>query len=204
MRLKMKSISASFACGLAALVLLTGCGGGGGGGTASLRVSPELTTVNPGATQAFNPIFSNTGNTAVTWSVQEGAAGGTITSAGVYTAPAAFGTYHVVATSQANTALTATATVTVPLAVSVAPPTPTININETQQFTSVITGSTNTAVTWRIQEGAAGGTITSGGLYTAPGTAGTYHIIVTSQADTTKTATTTVTVQAGSASGTIQ
>jgi chitinase len=92
----------------------------------------------------------------------------------------------------------------VPVVVSVTPPTPTININETQQFTSGILGSTNMAVTWKVQEGATGGTVTAAGLYTAPGVAGTYHVIATSQADTTKTATTTVTVQAGSASGTIQ
>jgi hypothetical protein len=45
-------------------------------------------------------------------------------------------------------------------------------------------------------EGNSGGTITSAGLYTAPNTAGTYHVLVTSQADTTKSATAVVTVSA--------
>jgi hypothetical protein len=49
----------------------------------------------------------------VTWSVQEGASGGAITPAGVYTAPNGVGTYHVVATSVADGTKTATATVTV-------------------------------------------------------------------------------------------
>jgi hypothetical protein len=41
---------------------------------------------------------------------------------------------------------------------------------------------------------AGGGSVTSSGLYTAPATAGTYHVKVTSQADTTKSATATITV----------
>ena len=49
----------------------------------------------------------------MTWSVQEGAAGGTIAATGVYSAPAVAGTYHVVATSVADPAKSAIATVTV-------------------------------------------------------------------------------------------
>jgi hypothetical protein len=45
--------------------------------------------------------------------VQERATGGSITSAGVYTAPASTGTFHVIATSQADSAKSASATVTV-------------------------------------------------------------------------------------------
>ncbi len=40
---------------------------------------------------------------------------------------------------------------------------------------------------WTIQEGAAGGAITSGGVYTAPPVSGTYHVIATSVADPSKT-----------------
>jgi len=56
---------------------------------------------------------SNATDQSVSWSVSEGATGGTITTAGAYTAPAAAGTYHVVATSVADSSATATATVTV-------------------------------------------------------------------------------------------
>jgi hypothetical protein len=45
-----------------------------------------------------------------------------------------------------------------------------------------------------VQEGAAGGTITAGGVYTAPSAAGTYHVIGTSAADPSKSATATVVV----------
>src|SRR5262249_13194886 len=52
-------------------------------------------------------------STPVTWSVKEGASGGTVDAAGNYTAPASGGTVHVVATSVADPTKTATATVTV-------------------------------------------------------------------------------------------
>jgi hypothetical protein len=48
----------------------------------------------------------------VTWSVRE-SGGGTVSSSGSYTAPAGAGTYHVVATSQADATKSATATITV-------------------------------------------------------------------------------------------
>ncbi len=68
----------------------------------------------------------------------------------------------------------------------------------TQQFTANIVGITNTAVTWSVSP-AAGGTISSSGLYTASSTAGTYTITATSQYDPTETATATVVVGTGGA-----
>jgi hypothetical protein len=81
------------------------------------------------------------------------------------------------------------------VSVSVNPQTASLNTGGTQTFTAVVTGSSNTAVTWTIQE-ANGGTITAGGAYAAPSTAGTYHVIATSQADPSKSATATITVTA--------
>ena len=63
-----------------------------------------------------------------------------------------------------------------------------------QQFTATVTGTTNTSVTWHVEQGDRGGTITADGLYTAPSTPGTYHVVVTSMADRSKSATATVTV----------
>jgi len=54
--------------------------------------------------------------------------------------------------------------------------------------------ATNGAVTWTITEGAAGGTIDAKGNYIAPMGQGTFHVVATSVADTTKNATATVTV----------
>jgi hypothetical protein len=81
-------------------------------------------------------------DTSVTWSVQEGAAGGTITSAGVYTAPTSEGTYHAVATSRADPARSAVATLTVRdevLSVAVTPSTVTVAPGGTAQLTATVT-----------------------------------------------------------------
>ncbi len=42
------------------------------------------------------------------------------------------------------------------------------------------------AMIWSIQEGNDGGSITDDGVYTAPNRSGIFHIIATSQADSTK------------------
>jgi hypothetical protein len=57
----------------------------------------------------------------------------------------------------------------------------------TQAFSATVTGSTNQAVTWSVVE-AAGGSISAAGLYTAPGTAGSFHVKAASVADPTKSA----------------
>lgn len=191
------------------LCLLGGCGGGGGGGGSagtpvSVVIAPATASVAPGAIHAFAATVGNTANTAVTWSVQEGAAGGAVSSAGLYTAPAATGTYHVVATSQADASKSAVATVSVHVVITVSPATVAVPLGQSQTFVATVTGSANTAVAWRIQEGTAGGTITDTGVYTPLAATGTFHVVAISQADTTQQAVATVVVQAGSATGTIQ
>jgi hypothetical protein len=79
------------------------------------------------------------------------------------------------------------------ITVSVSPSSWTMNTGEQKQFAATVFGSTNTAVTWSVEE-SSGGPITAGGLYTAPGTAGTYHVRATSQQDTSKYGRATVTV----------
>ncbi len=66
--------------------------------------------------------------------------------------------------------------------------------NGSQQFTATVTGASGTSVTWTIREGTPGGTINNGGLYSAPGVLGTYHVVATSNADSTQSATATVAV----------
>jgi hypothetical protein len=72
-----------------------------------------------------------------------------------------------------------------PSAVNLAP-------SGTQQFTATVTGSSDTSVIWTIQEGVSGGTITGSGLYSAPAPVGVYHVVATSHADPTQSATATV------------
>ncbi len=168
----------------------------------AVSISPASGSTMTGGTLQFTASVTGTTagqSTAVTWSVQEGAAGGTV-SAGLYTAPAAAGTYHVAATSVADTSKSAVATVTVTptpvIAVSISPSTASIATGGTVSFVATVTGTTagqSTAVTWSVQEGAGGGTV-SAGLYTAPATAGTYHVVATSVANTSKSAVAAVTV----------
>jgi hypothetical protein len=203
------------------LFLLIGCGGGGGstssgsGGNGSngnpvttpvaLTVTPTTASVAVGGTQSFSATVINTTQTGVTWSVREGVTGGTINSSGIYTAPNTIGTYHVVATSQADSTKTVTVAVTVHTLVVITPATVTLTVGATQTFTATVTGSTTTGVNWGVLEAAPGAAISATGTYTAPTAPGTYHITATSQIDGTQ-ATATVIVQAaqpGSAVGTI-
>ena len=78
--------------------------------------------------------------------------------------------------------------------VSVAPTTTTLIDGGTQQFTATVTGSSNTAVTW---SSTGVGTVSSAGLYSAPATVAntsTATVKATSVADTTKSASATVTI----------
>ena len=69
---------------------------------------------------------------------------------------------------------------------------------ESQVIEGAVVGSENTALIWRVQEGTAGGVVTavnaSQAKYTAPATPGNYHVIATSKADESKSATVTVSV----------
>jgi hypothetical protein len=89
------------------------------------------------------------------------------------------------------------------VALTIAPETATVRPGGTQSFTATVVGTANTGVTWSVQE-AGGGSVSAGGLYTAPGVRGTYHVVATSVADASKTATATITVPAGNASGVVQ
>jgi len=106
---------------LAPLALTLACGGGQGSAPAiqviSVTLSPSGASVWTGGTQAFQATVSGTANQAVAWSVVE-SSGGSISAAGLYTAPGAAGSFHVKATSAADATKSAQASVTV----SVQPP----------------------------------------------------------------------------------
>jgi len=116
---------------LAFLVAVMGCTGGpvstssasiarGGSNPSGYPSSPGAVAVNParetlriGGQRRFSGWDSTVGQYDVTWSLQEGAAAGTITTDGVYTAPLIPGTFHLIATSSHNASLSATAQVTI-------------------------------------------------------------------------------------------
>ena len=98
--------------------------------------------------------------------------------------------------------------------ITVSPTTASVITNRTQQFSGVVTGSSNTAVNWSLTcaTGVAAntcGSIDATGLFTAPATiptttsngtttiAPTVTVTATSQADTSKTATATLTIITG-------
>ena len=94
-----------------------------------------------------------------------------------------------------------------PVSISISPTTATVTAGQTQQFTAVVTGSTNTSVQWLVNNIPSGnadvGTISSSGLYTAPQTDTSKNVTVTAVAvaDTAKTASATVTVNPISTTG---
>jgi hypothetical protein len=163
----------------------------------NVAIAPEQVQVAAGAQVAFAATVTGTANTSVTWSVPE-AAGGTVDANGLYTAPGSAGTFHVRATSNADPSKQAQAAVSVVapqvVAITVSPASGAVDGCQTLQFTATVTGSTNTAATWGVQEGAAGGTVSTSGLYTAPANPGTYHVVATSVADPSKSVVAAVTV----------
>lgn len=76
--------------------------------------------------------------------------------------------------------------------VTISPSSVNLPPNGSQQFTATVTGASDMSVTWTILEGASGGTISGSGLYVAPGVVGVYHVIATSNADPTQSATAAV------------
>lgn len=92
----------------------TGGGGGddGGGQTVTVTVSPAHPSLYWSQSMTFSATVTGTTNRGVDWSVSP-AGGGSITSAGVYTAPAASGTFEIRAASQAAQGVVGTTTVTV-------------------------------------------------------------------------------------------
>ena len=165
-------------------------GSGNTSTTVAVSVSPQTASMQPAQQTQFTASVSGTTNTNVTWATS----GGNVTSGGLYTAPSLNGTYTLTATSAADSTKSASATITVSqptqVSISVSPGTATIQTGGQQQFTASVSGTSNTSVAWK----ATGGTVTTTGLYTAPSTAGTYTVIATSAADSTKSASATITV----------
>jgi hypothetical protein len=180
----------------------------------SVTILPASVTVAAGGTQQFTATVQNTSNTAVTWQVNGVSGGnatvGTISSSGLYTAPAVVpspATVTVTAVSQVDATKSASAQVTITAAttvsVTILPASVTVAAGGTQQFTATVQNTSNTAVTWQVNGVNGGnatvGTISSSGLYTAPGVVpnpATVTVTAVSQADTTKSASAQATITA--------
>jgi len=118
---------------IAILMAAVGCGSGGASGSGS-KITPPLNSnpassgsaatgsisINPasdilriGGKRQFSGFDTTVGQYDVSWSLREGATGGSVTAGGLYTAPSATGTFHLIATSKANPKITAAALVKV-------------------------------------------------------------------------------------------
>jgi hypothetical protein len=148
-----------------------------------------------GATQTFAATVTGdtTLNAGVTWS----ASVGSVTAAGVYTAPTPVPATAatITATSKSDTTKTATASVTfTPVGVAITTTPVAMVAGAIQTFAATVTGDTalNAGVTWS----ASVGSITASGVYTAPTpvSVASATITATSKTDTTKAATATVTL----------
>jgi Galactose oxidase, central domain len=111
------------------VIAAAGCGGGSvtkadtpSGGSnppaaptpaAAVSIFPASESLRTGGQRQFAGWDSSVGQYDVTWSLQEGAAAGTVTAEGLYTAPSTAGNFHLIATSSHKTNLSATAPLTI-------------------------------------------------------------------------------------------
>jgi|SRR5271166_357908 len=154
----------------------------------NISLTPASATIAPGGTQQFTATIQGFSNAAINWSVNKVSGGnstvGTISSSGFYTAPAQTGTYTIVATSAADSSVTASATVTVSSTITISPSAANVAAGTTQQFTATVPGVPNASVTWAVDQIVGGnatvGTISATGLYTAPAAVGNHTITATS------------------------
>ena len=178
----------------------------------AVSITPVSAKVAVGAKQQFVAKVTGTAITGVSWSVAgagcSGTACGTVSSTGLYTAPDTVpnpAQVTVTATSTADGETTASATVIIitPVEVAISPTSAIVTVSQQQQFRVDVSGTTNKTVLWSVSgsgcSGATCGTITSGGLYTAPAAVpspATVIVKATSQANTSSSASAVLTITA--------
>lgn len=152
----------------------------------ALRIVPASITVASGASIQFGVSATWSDGSTSPPDVSYAATGGTITAGGLYTAGITPGAFLVVAT-QRNGTLADTATVTIPVPAPsltqlvLTPPSVTLAPAGTSQFAVSGTWSDGSSAVPAVTYVATGGTITSGGLYTAGTTPGAFQVVATAQ-----------------------
>jgi polygalacturonase len=151
-----------------------------------------------GQTSQYTATVSGATNQSVTWMVNGVAGGssaiGTIDSTGLYTPPSAnsSSTVTISAVSVLSSTATSSASVTVlPVTIAVTGPA-NVLFSQTGQYSAVVTGAGQT-VNWMVNSviggSAAEGTISTGGLYTAPASAPATPVTIGAQSTTVTSAT---------------
>jgi hypothetical protein len=151
----------------------------------AVTLSPATASLVTGGTQLFTVIGTLSDGTTAPVSVNFSATGGSIAPSGLYTAGQVPGTYRVVATTpDLQHADTSLVTLNLPSAtltkILLSPDSVSVLAGGSQQFTAVGLLSDGTTAAVSVAYSATGGTVTSGGLYTAPQTAGTYLVVARS------------------------
>jgi hypothetical protein len=158
----------------------------------SVAVAPAAPCAQPSASTQFSAVVTGETNTAVNWLVDNVANGnstvGTITTAGLYTAPPYAGTHVIKGVSQASSSVYGASTITIsstptfeiyPFVASIP-----VGSQTTFQAQECLVPDTN--VTYTVDNIAGGnstvGTVTSEGVYTAPPTPGNHTVRVTDSA----------------------
>ncbi|HEU4700632.1 MAG TPA: hypothetical protein VFS40_15715, partial [Gemmatimonadales bacterium] len=172
---------------------------------ASITVSPDPATLAPGAKLAFAASGTLSDGSATPVAVTWTATGGSIDAGGLYTAGATTGSFLVIARQSSGTiADTARVTIQTEAPAPAPAPTPTLQAvvltpgslslasGATQQFSAAGKLSDGSSASVAVTYTATGGTITSGGLYTAGTTAGTYRVIARAESGQADTASVTV------------
>ncbi len=159
--------------------------------TATLQavvLTPATASLITGANQQFSASGQMSDGSSVPLSPSFSATGGSISTAGEYTAGNTAGSYRVIATDQAS-GRADTASIAITAAAPVPPPAPTLaaivltptsaslTSGGTQLFTASGKMSDGSTSQVQVAWSASGGTISSGGLYSAGQTAGTFRVI---------------------------
>jgi hypothetical protein len=177
-----------------------------------VSVSPAGANLQLGKTQQFTASVTGTTNHAVIWQAGGVTGGnssvGTISSAGLYTAPSTYSgtlpaTVSVTAISTVDTTKSASAGVTLHanMSVAVSPNPASVQTFGSLQFTATVQGNSNQNVTWEVNGIAGGssitGTISSSGSYHAP------HAVPTTSASRSSVITTVLVTAVSQADATV-
>ncbi|MBC8137201.1 MAG: hypothetical protein H8F28_15075 [Fibrella sp.] len=222
----MLSHSAHGSRGIIAVLSLTlsvatiiGCGGGGSSTTPSASPTPTPTpTPSVSPSPIASPAVSLTADsqdllrgqsTRLVWNSQNTSAvaesnfDATTLAGEKIVTPLATTTYSLTVRNEGGQTVVGSVEVRVAtVAITAFSSSPTVDVSSSLTFGAQVTGAVDAGVTWSVQE-LGGGVITESGSYTAPATAGTYHVQATSNADPSKVAVVEVRVRAASGSVTV-
>jgi len=155
-----------------------------------ISVAPTAATVDAGATHKFTATAYLADGSPATIGFVWSATGGEVDPVGAYTAGTVGGSFRVIATNTAGTLADTAAVIVNPPAspapaltlasVIVSPVSVSLALGTSRQFKAYGRNSVGDSVAVGVTFSATGGTITSGGLYTAGPSAGSFRVIAAS------------------------